>query len=136
MSADLRADALACRLLDAPNMAHVATLLRDGSPHVVPVWVARDGDRVLFVKEEGTLGLKNLQRDPRVAISLVDRDNAYILAYLRGRAEVQRGPVASEWLHLISRKYTGSDYPSPEPPVALVVVEPERASGHRIEEFA
>jgi hypothetical protein len=88
------------------------------------------------VKEEGTLGLKNLERDPRVAISVVDRDNSYVMTYLRGTAEIKRGEIASEWLHTISRQYTGSDYPPPEPPVVLVVVEPTRVSASRIEEFA
>jgi hypothetical protein len=47
------------RLLDGPNVAHVATLMHDGSPHVVPVWVARDGDLVRLVEIGGSVGLRN-----------------------------------------------------------------------------
>ena len=78
-------------LLDAPNFAHLATLMPDGSPHSVPVWVGREGDRILICTGEGSLKAKNTRRDPRVAPSLINLHNPYDEAQLRGRV-VERRP--------------------------------------------
>jgi PPOX class probable F420-dependent enzyme len=61
-------------LLERPNVAHLATLLPDGSPHSVPLWVRLEGGRVAFFTQPGSRKARNLERDPRVAISVVDRD--------------------------------------------------------------
>ena len=63
------------RLLDGPNFAHLATLLPDGSPQSAPVWVSREGDRILIGTSESSLKGKNTRRDPRVALSIVDFHN-------------------------------------------------------------
>jgi nitroimidazol reductase NimA-like FMN-containing flavoprotein (pyridoxamine 5'-phosphate oxidase superfamily) len=57
-------------LLDGPNFAHLATLMPDGSPQSVPIWVGREEDRILICTGEGSLKAKNTRRDPRVALSL------------------------------------------------------------------
>ncbi|PYX75065.1 MAG: hypothetical protein DMG72_08425 [Acidobacteria bacterium] len=57
-------------LLDAPNFAHLATLMPDGSPQSVPIWVGREGDRILICTGEGSLKAKNTRRDPRVSLSI------------------------------------------------------------------
>jgi PPOX class probable F420-dependent enzyme len=59
-------------LLDGPNFAHLATLMPDGSPQSVPIWVGREDDRVLVCTGEGSLKGKNTRRDPRVSLSIVD----------------------------------------------------------------
>jgi hypothetical protein len=59
-------------LLDGPNFAHLATLMPDGSPQSVPVWVGREEDHVVICTGEGSLKAKNIRRDPRVALSIVD----------------------------------------------------------------
>jgi nitroimidazol reductase NimA-like FMN-containing flavoprotein (pyridoxamine 5'-phosphate oxidase superfamily) len=51
-------------LLDGPNFAHLATLMTDGSPQSAPVWVGREGDRILICTGEGSLKAKNTRRDP------------------------------------------------------------------------
>ena len=56
-------------LLDGPNVAHVATLLPDGGPHSVPVWIGLEGNRIVFLTSPGSRKARNLDRDPRVAIS-------------------------------------------------------------------
>src|SRR5258707_5984792 len=78
-------------LLDAPNFAHLSTLMPDGSPQSVPVWVGREGDRILIATGEGSLKAKNTRRDPRVSLSIVDMDDPYSEAQLRGRV-VERRP--------------------------------------------
>ena len=78
-------------LFDGPNFVHLATLMPDGSPQSVPVWVGREGDRILVCTGEGSLKAKNTRRDPRVALSIVDFHDPYQEAQLRGRV-VERRP--------------------------------------------
>jgi PPOX class probable F420-dependent enzyme len=109
-------------LLDSPNFAHLATLMPDGSPQSVPVWVGREGDRILICTGEGSLKAKNTQRDPRVALSIIDFHDPYKDAQLRGRV-VERRPDGDFNMDAISHKYIGKPFPfrSPEGRVALVV---------------
>jgi PPOX class probable F420-dependent enzyme len=72
------------QLLDGPNFAHLATLMPDGSPQSVPVWVGREGDRIIICTGETSLKAKNTRRDPRVALSIVDSDDPYREAQIRG----------------------------------------------------
>jgi nitroimidazol reductase NimA-like FMN-containing flavoprotein (pyridoxamine 5'-phosphate oxidase superfamily) len=57
------------QLLDRSNFAHLATLMEDGSPLSTPVWVGREGDRIIVCTSGKSLKARNTQRDPRVAIS-------------------------------------------------------------------
>ena len=94
-------------LLDGANFAHLATLMPDGSPHSVPVWVGREGDRILIGTGEGSLKAKNTRRDPRVALSVVDFRNPYEEAQLRGRVVERRPDGDFKYMDVISHKYTG-----------------------------
>ena len=107
---DLNADVK--RLLDRPNYAHVATLLPDGAPHTVPVWIAREGEDVVILTGPGSRKARNTELDPRVAISLIDVDQPYASVLIRGRV-VERidGDRGWEIIDRISRKYTGQPYP-------------------------
>ena len=58
------------RALDGTPIAHLATVLPDGSPHSVPLWVDTHGDQVVFLTGPGSRKARNLRRDPRVALSL------------------------------------------------------------------
>jgi PPOX class probable F420-dependent enzyme len=110
-------------LLDAPNFAHLATLMPDGSPQSVPLWVGREGDRILICNGEVSLKAKNTRRDPRVALSIVDFRNPYQEAQLRGRVVERRPDNDFHYLDAISHKYIGKPFPfrSPEGRVALVI---------------
>ncbi|MCI0347603.1 MAG: PPOX class F420-dependent oxidoreductase, partial [Chloroflexi bacterium] len=77
-------------LIDGPNFAHLATVMPDGSPQSAPVWVTREGDRILVGTSEGSLKGKNTRRDPRVALSIVDCQDPYREAQLRGRVVERR----------------------------------------------
>lgn len=116
-------------LLDQANFVHLATLMPDGSPQSVPVWAARDGDRVLICTGESSLKAKNTKRDPRVAISIVDFHNPYQEAQLRGRVVERRPDADFKQIDAISHKYTGKPFPfrTPDGRVVLVIeVEKER----------
>src|SRR5208337_4179671 len=79
------------QLLDRANFAHLATLMPDGSPQSVPVWVGREGDRIVICTGESTLKGRNTRRDPRVALSLVDFRDPYAEVQIRGHV-VERRP--------------------------------------------
>ncbi len=77
-------------LLEGTNFAHVATLLPDGSPHSVPVWIGIEDDRVVFFTQSGSRKARNLEADPRVAISVTDQKNPYRTGRIRGRVVATR----------------------------------------------
>ena len=111
-------------LLEARNFGHVATVLPDGSPHSVAIWVGTEGDRVVFFTQETSRKARNLARDPRVALSIVDRDNPYSTAWLRGRvAEKRTGEAALPTIDAISVRYTGQPFPMRSGTVFMVDVE-------------
>ena len=110
-------------LLDGPNFAHLATLMADGSPQSVPVWVGREGDRILICTGEGSLKAKNTRRDPRVSLSIVDFHDPYQEAQLRGRVVERRPDGDFKYMDAISHKYIGKPFPirSSQGRVALVI---------------
>jgi PPOX class probable F420-dependent enzyme len=111
------------QLLDRPNFAHLATLMADGSPQSVPVWVGREADRVVICTIENSLKGRNTRRDPRVALSIVDFNDPYSEAQLQGRIVERRPDSDLKIMDPISRKYTSKPFPmrSPEGRVALVM---------------
>ncbi len=110
-------------LIDRPNFAHLATLMSDGSPQSVPVWVGREDDCVLICTGESSLKARNSIRDPRVALSLIDLHNPYEEMQLRGRVVERRPDRDFRYMDPISQKYTGKPFPfrNPEGRVALVI---------------
>jgi PPOX class probable F420-dependent enzyme len=111
------------QLLDRPSFAHLATLMPDGAPQSTPVWVGRDGDRVLVCTGERSLKARNTRRDPRVALSVVDFQNPYEELQIRGRVVERRPDPRLDVMDPISVKYTGRPFPfrEPEGRVALVI---------------
>jgi PPOX class probable F420-dependent enzyme len=116
-------------LFEGANYAHVATLLPDGSPHSVAVWVGVEGDRVSFFTQSESRKARNLARDPRVAFSITNHDNPYETARVRGRvAETLTGDAALEVMDRISIRYTGEPFPMRGPNGVLFLVEVHTAS--------
>lgn len=98
-------------LLSEPQLAHVAVIDADGVPHVTPVWVDTDGENILFNTAVGRRKYDSIVRDPRVAVSVVDKANDYRTLWVQGSAEVvEEG--ADEHIDKLARKYLGKDsYP-------------------------
>jgi PPOX class probable F420-dependent enzyme len=112
-------------LFDGANFGHVATLMPDGSPHSVAVWVGLEGDRVAFFTQTGSQKARNLARDGRVAISVTDHRNPYRTARIRGRlADTLEGDAALEVIDRLSTHYTGEPFPMRSGVVYLI--EPQR----------
>jgi PPOX class probable F420-dependent enzyme len=99
-------------LLEAKNFCHVATISRDGTPHVVVVWVSVDGDDVLLNGAEGRDWPANLRRDPRVTLTVVNPDNPYEYTSIKGRAVEIAPDGADEHIDALAKKYLDKDdYP-------------------------
>jgi PPOX class probable F420-dependent enzyme len=110
-------------LVDRPNFAHLATLMPDGSPQSVPVWIGREGDRLVICTGENSLKAKNTRRDARVALSIVDFNDPYAEAQIRGRVAERRPDSDFKTMDPISHKYIGKPFPfrSPEGRVTLLI---------------
>jgi PPOX class probable F420-dependent enzyme len=108
------------------NYVHLATLMPDGSPHAVAVWSGFvDGDRLGFFTQPTSRKARNVARDPRVCLSVVDRDNPYRMANVRGRVvETVEGDEALAWMDAAAERYTGRPFPMRSG--TLYVIEPER----------
>jgi PPOX class probable F420-dependent enzyme len=111
------------QLLSRPNFAHLATLMPDGSPQSVPVWIGVEGEHILVCTGEGSLKARNTLRDNRIALSVVDLENPYEEVQIRGRVVERRPDRDFKYMDVISRKYTNQPFPfrNPEGRVALVI---------------
>jgi PPOX class probable F420-dependent enzyme len=113
-------------VLDGTSIAHIASVLPDGAPHTVPVWIGAQGDHVVILTGPGSRKARNLRRDPRVALSIAPVDNPFQPVTVRGRVvEWLAGDAAWEIIDRLSTKYTGAPYPRGQERVVLVI-EPER----------
>lgn len=111
------------QLVDRANFAHLATLMPDGSPQSVPVWIGREGARLIVCTGEGSLKAKNTRQDARVALSIVDFTNPYEEVQIRGRVVERRPDSDFKTMDQVSHKYTGKPFPfrNPEGRVTLVI---------------
>jgi PPOX class probable F420-dependent enzyme len=102
-------------LFEKPTIAHLSTLLPDGSPHSAPVWVDydADADRVLVNTERGRRKEKNVREDPRVAVSMTDPEDPYRMLALRGEVDELTTEGAREHIDELARRYTGDEYQIP-----------------------
>ena len=99
-------------LLRAPSTCYLATTMSDGSPQVTQVWVDTDGTDVVINTVEGHLKLKNVRRDPRVAVVVSDPANPTSYVQIRGTVHEITTDGASEHIDELSQKYLGKPYPT------------------------
>jgi PPOX class probable F420-dependent enzyme len=105
------------KTLDSPVFATVATIRRDGTPHLSVVWVTRDGDDVLFSILHGSFKEKHLLRDRRMTLLVCPTHNQYTYASITGSVSfTHEGKDA--FMDRLSHKYTGMTYEEffPDPP--------------------
>jgi PPOX class probable F420-dependent enzyme len=99
-------------LFTGANYGSVATVMPDGSPHTVTVWLGVEDGRVVFFTQPTSRKARNLEHDPRVAITITDRANPYRTAWVRGRMVATReGEPALAVIDRLSDKYTGKPFP-------------------------
>lgn len=119
-------------LLDKKAFAHLATVGPDGAPQVTPVWFDFDGTHVRINTARGRVKDRNLRSDGRVALSILDPDNAYRYVQVRGRVASMTEDGADAHIDALARKYLGQDrYPFRQPGEVRVMVRivPERVQG-------
>ena len=96
-------------LLEKKAFASLATVNADGTPQVTPVWVDYDGTHVRFNTARGRVKDKNLQRNPRIALSIQDPDNPYRYLQIRGRVVEVTEKGADDHIDALAKKYTGQE---------------------------
>lgn len=117
------------RLFEGRNFAFLATVRKDGSPQVTPTWIDRDNDTILINTAKGRVKQKNVSRDPRVSISLVDDQNPYSMVTISGKVTEQTSQGADEHIDKLARRYLDADkYPSHSPDIERVIlkIKPEK----------
>ena len=116
-------------LAQGKNFAALTTLLPGGQPMTQVMWVDADNDHVLINTEVHRQKFKNVSRDPRVTVTVIDAANPYHYAEVRGKVvESVRGPQAREHIDKLSQKYTGQDYSNTIQSERVILrIEPERS---------
>lgn len=117
------------KLIDGKNFAYLATLLPDGSPHVTPMWVDHEGDTLLMNTAIGRIKQRNITRDPRVSITVVDSNNPYDRIIIHGRVVSQTEQGAEAHIDKLAKKYTGANKyqkASPSEKRIIIKIEPLR----------
>jgi PPOX class probable F420-dependent enzyme len=112
-------DPSTAKLFEGKNFAFLATLMKDGSPQVTPIWVDIDkNNNTIFVNTaKGRIKYRNISRDPRVAVSVIDFSNPYDMVTVRGRVVEQiKGKDADEHIDKLAKKYLDKEkYPRRRP---------------------
>jgi len=99
-------------LLRRPSPCFVATVMPDGSPQLTQTWVSTDGEHIVINVVDGMQKARNVARDPRVAVNIVDPDNTSRYYGVRGRVVDTTTDGAADSIDEISHKYLGRSYPS------------------------
>lgn len=95
-----------------PNFGHLATLEPDGSPQVTPVWIDVDDEHILINTARGRKKVRNVERDPRVSVEVVQQDNPYSMLSVKGKVVGITAEGADEHIDAMAKKYLGQDsYP-------------------------
>jgi PPOX class probable F420-dependent enzyme len=118
-------------LLESKALADVATIGPDGAPQVNPVWFDWDGEHVLFSQTTTRQKYRNVQREPRIALSFVDPENPYRYLEIRGKVVEIRPDPEFAFIDKMAQKYIGAEkYPWTQPGDVrvVVVVEPEHTT--------
>jgi PPOX class probable F420-dependent enzyme len=115
-------------LLAAKNFCLVSTIREDGSVHAAPVWVDVQDGRPVVNTAEGRAWPRNLQRDPRVTLTVQNLENPYEYVTIRGRVAERTHEGADEHIDSLAKKYLDKDsYPfrQPDEQRVIITVEPE-----------
>jgi PPOX class probable F420-dependent enzyme len=99
-------------LIARPVLASLTTLNPDGSPQITPLWIDLDGDNALFNTAKGRKKARNMERDSRVAVSVIDPDDPYNVVAFRGTVVDITTEGADAHIDALAKKYLGVDsYP-------------------------
>ena len=106
----------AIKLFEGKNLVFIATIMKDGSPQLSPVWADFEEGHVLVNTAEGRIKHKNVLRDPRIAISVVDNNNPLDMTTVRGKVVEIIPDYEYEHANKLTKKYMGKEkYPFRRP---------------------
>ncbi|MDQ3872265.1 MAG: PPOX class F420-dependent oxidoreductase [Thermoproteota archaeon] len=117
------------KIIEKNSFAFLATLMEDGSPHVSPVWIDIVDNIILINTAKGRIKQRNVSRDPRVSISLIDDENPYSMVTIRGKVIEQTSIGADEHIDKLAKKYLNTEkYPGHSPNLERVIlrIKPEK----------
>ena len=97
-------------LFGAKNLVFIATVMKDGSPQVSPVWANYEDERIMINTAEGRIKHKNILRDPRVAVSVVSKDNPLDMTTIRGKVEEVIPDYDYKHADRLTKQYMGRDH--------------------------
>ena len=104
------------KLFEEPNLVFIATVMKDGSPQLSPVWADFKDEHVLVNTAEGRIKHKNVLRDPRVAISVVNHNNPLDMTTIRGKVIDIIPDYEYKHANKLTKKYMGKEkYPFKQP---------------------
>lgn len=98
------------KLFSEKNLVFIATVMKDGSPQVSPVWANYGGGYVFVNTAEGRIKHKNILRDPRVAVSVVSKDNPLDMTTIRGTVEELIPDYEYKHADKLTQQYMGRDH--------------------------
>lgn len=127
------------KLLHEPAYCQLATLMPDGSPQITQVWVDTDGEHIVINTAEGRQKERNVRRDPRVAVNVVDPTHAWRLGMVRGRVVDVTTEGADQLIDQLAKKYLNEEtYPFRRPEEVRVTLKilPEKINEIGLEEAA
>ena len=111
------------KLLHEPAYCQLATLMPSGAPHITQTWVDTDGEHILINTFEGSQKSRNVRRDPRVAVNVVDPTNPWRIANVRGRVVEVTTQDADRHIDQLARKYLGVEtYPRRTPGQVRIIL--------------
>ena len=119
------------KIVKDKNFAFLGTIMKDGRPQVSPIWIDIDDNNniILFNTAQGRIKHKNISRDPRVSLSLVDKNNPYSMVTIQGTVIEQTTIGADEHIDKLAKKYLNIDrYPSHSPSIKRLIckIRPEK----------
>jgi PPOX class probable F420-dependent enzyme len=98
-------------LLRRPSLCFVATVMPDGSPQLTQTWVDTDGEHILINTVRGHQKVRNMERDPRVAVNVADGDRPARYYAIRGRVTTVTTDGAADHIEMLANRYLGTPYP-------------------------
>jgi len=98
-------------LLQRPSLCYITTLMPDGSPQITQTWVDTDGEHIVINTVRGFQKVKNVERDPRVAVSVSDPSNPSRYYAIRGRVVGITTEGGADHIEALSQQYLGGAYP-------------------------
>ncbi len=117
-------------LFTEPNFGYLATVMPDGSPQVTALWIDHRDGLIWVNTQSGRTKPTNIERDPRVAIAVTDRNDPYTAVHVRGRVVEMTNEGANDHIRWLAKKYRGDDRFDFKPGTRRIIVkiQPESVS--------